>query len=64
MVCKRIQVASKISILSGEAKKSFTEMTLPHLSINTFFYKKKHIQYVSIRYRLHLSLYDCEINYA
>ena len=33
MVCKRIQVASKISILSGEAKKSFTEMTLPHLSI-------------------------------
>lgn len=33
MVYKRIQVASKISILSGEAKKSFTEMTLPHLSI-------------------------------
>ena len=28
-----IQVATKISILSGEAKKSFTEMTLPHLSI-------------------------------
>lgn len=36
MVYKRIQVASKISILSGEAKKSFTEMTLPHLSIVVF----------------------------
>ena len=27
MVCKRIQVASKISILSGEAKKSFKNIT-------------------------------------